>query len=163
MLCVFLRFFLFLDFDFFVGLGLSNFTLGLYLFFLKILNLSLSFFIIFSFSFIILSTDWGFLIFLVFFDLFLILSWEIYLTEYFIIVFKDISNNLAICYVKISFFQSKCSDKSLLTVLVLTLILPHLSEGLLDMRQPIRNFPLPHGSTQNIDASSGGYFQSDSG
>jgi hypothetical protein len=69
--------------------------------------------------------------------LFLTLPRKIYLTLHFIIIFKHVSYNLTICNVEIAFFKSKCSDESFLAVLVFTLVFPHLSKSLLNMRQPI--------------------------
>jgi len=66
---------------------------------------------------------------------------------HFVIIFKHIAYNLTIRDVEITFFKSKCSDEIFLAIFVFTLVFSDLSESLLDMRQPIWNFPLPEGST----------------
>jgi len=70
-----------------------------------------------------------------------------YFTLNFIIIFKDISNIFAIRNIKFFFFNSNCSDESLLAAFIIFLILLNLAVSLLNVRKPFNYFPCPKGST----------------
>ena len=98
---------------------------------------------------------------LVLFVLFMLLylslapPWKIHFALHFVIVLKDIADDFAVGDIELPFFQPERLDKRFAAVLILPLVLFDLPKGLLDMRQPFGNPPLPQSSAEYIDAGSG--------
>jgi len=124
--------------------------------------------------FFILLIMLGFIIFLLYFSLFFtfFLNLPFLLTFHhgrernfalnFIIIFKDIANQLTIGDIEIPFFYSYRLYKSSLAIFVALLVLLDLSVCLFDIRKPLDNFPGPQCSAKNIDACVCCHFKPDS-